>query len=292
MATLRAHNHRLWWLIGLALWIAAGWTLLAPTLLASINRSLARHALETHRPAQAVQYVQQALDWQPRDAGLFNTLGTAYYQQGQWVAALDAFAQAVVLDEDLAVARNNLGVVLIELGHADKALDWLEQAARLNPARAEVFTNLGNAYRANNEPVQAAAAYQRAIDLDAAHVEARSQWAGLAFDAGRLADARRAWEAAAVVDPAWPGVMRGLGAVAVREGRPRDALPYLQQALNANPNDVTTNFYLGLVYETLLRPAEALDAFERVLVSSTYPELQRQAREHLFAIVHGGMPLP
>ena len=292
MSMLRAHNHRLWWLIGLALWIAAGWTLLAPTLLASINRQLARHALETHRPAQAAQYAQQALVWQPRDAALFNILGTAYSRQGQWVAALDAYAQAVVLDEDLAVARNNFGVVLIKLGHADKAVDWLGQAARLNPASAEIFTNLGNAYRASNEPVKAADAYRRGMELDAAHVEARSQWAGLAFDAGRLVDARRAWEAAAVVDPAWPGVLRGLGAVAVREGRPRDALPYLQQALRANPNDVTTNFYLGLAYEALNRPAEALDAFERALVSTAYPEQQRQAREHLFAIVHGSMPPP
>jgi tetratricopeptide (TPR) repeat protein len=258
-----------------------------PRLAVTVLQSMSSAALHQQEPARAESYLKLALGWGMRDATTYDLLGTAHYRQGEMLLALDAFAYAATLDSGLASAQNNLGAVLIELGHPRPAIPWLTRAVELNPISAEAFTNLGNAYLESGLVMPAVTAYQRAVELDPTQVQAKSQWATLAYAEGRYEAARLAWETVAMTEPDWPGVSRGLGAVAAQQERPDDALMYLTRAIEQDPSDWIALYYLGLTYEDLSRPAEALDAFEQVLVSSVDPELAQQARLQLFALAHG-----
>jgi tetratricopeptide (TPR) repeat protein len=78
--------------------------------------------------------------------------------------------------------------------------------------------------------------------------------------------------------------LRGLGAVALLQGQPERALPYLLAARIASPQDAEIRFYLGMVLEALEKPAEAADSFEHALAYSNDPTLSELALAHLLRL--------
>jgi tetratricopeptide (TPR) repeat protein len=70
-----------------------------------------------HRPdrlADAVRYLEQAVELRPRDADAHANLGVAYYQSGDAVRAIDSFERAVALAPDRADHRANLDALRAE----------------------------------------------------------------------------------------------------------------------------------------------------------------------------------
>jgi len=68
--------------------------------------------------------------------------GTLYYEDGNLEKASEYFRQALVLDQESALAHFNLGSVLDETGHVDAARQHLRQAVRLNPIYPDAHYNL------------------------------------------------------------------------------------------------------------------------------------------------------
>lgn len=255
--------------------------ILYPELLQFTNHRLTTMALEAGRPDLAENYLEFALSWQTNSAQLYDALGYSYYLQGKQTEALAAFEQAVSLDESYASAQNNLGVALLSQGKIGQAIEPLEAAVSLDPGNADAHHNLGNAYLATQEHEFAANAYQRAFELDPNQIEAKALWAGIALEGSQTDLARDAWEQIVDEKPDHSLANRGLGVIAVLEGRPTQALRHLEIARSCNPQDGITSFYLGLALDALGRPAEAANEFENALVFSDDPDLVHLARERL-----------
>jgi len=125
-------------------------------------------------------------------------LGNALRGQGQLVAALNTYQEAIALyrplvetgcselRNDLASALNNLGTVLRDQGQLDVALDTLQEATALFRALVDAgrsdlrnhlagaLNNLGNVLRDQGQLSSAIDAFQEAIAIRRAHVEAGS----------------------------------------------------------------------------------------------------------------------
>ena len=99
------------------------------------------------------------------------------------------FRRAVELDPADALARTNLGQMLLERGQVDEALPHCEEAVRLLPLAAALHHNLGNVLR-DLEPLRyRRAAYLQAIGLDPGLAKAHAHL-GLSFKRqGRLDEA-------------------------------------------------------------------------------------------------------
>ncbi|MCU0812871.1 MAG: tetratricopeptide repeat protein [Burkholderiaceae bacterium] len=86
-----------------------------------------------------------------------------------------------------------------------------------------------------------------------------------AFEAGRLADAERAFAASLALVPGRPSTLTNLGAVRLRLGRPGEALADLDAALAVEPDNVDALAQRADALARLGRHTEALAGFERVL---------------------------
>ena len=64
---------------------------------------------------------------------------------------------------DDALAHNNLGAILLQVGNADEALTHLREAVRLDPTNAEAQNNLGVACRERGEDAEAIDHFRRAV---------------------------------------------------------------------------------------------------------------------------------
>jgi cytochrome c-type biogenesis protein CcmH/NrfG len=246
---------------------------LGPTLLDYSNARLPDRLAETGRYDQAQGYLEFAIRLQPDSANLYGKLGDILALQEQDQDAIEAYQQAITLDEYLPWIHNNLGVLLLEEGFYALARDHFQRALELNPENTSAFQNLGNAYYAQDQWQATADAYQKALELDFTLLDTKAAWAGLILYENRLVEARLVWEDVLQADPRHPLALQGLGIVALLEDDPSLALMYLDAARYLNPGDPITYLYIGMAWEVLDKPEEAAEEYQYVLESGTDPEL-------------------
>jgi predicted TPR repeat methyltransferase len=85
------------------------------------------------------------------------------------------------------------------------------------------------------------------------------------FEASRLTDAERSFEAALALAPGRASVLANLGAARVRLGKFADALPVLEQAVAAEPGHADAWGHLGTACAETGHMEDALKAFDRAL---------------------------
>jgi len=246
---------------------------LGPALLEYSNARLPDRFAEAGQYDRARQYLEFAIRLQPESASLYGKLGDILAHEDQNMEAIEAYQQAISLDEYLPWVHNNLGVLLLEQEFYALAADHFQKALELNPENTSAYQNLGNAYYAQDEWEATADSYQKALELDFTLLETKAAWAGLILYEDRLVEARLVWEDVLVTDPRHPLALQGLGIVALLEDDPALALMYLDAARYLNPGDPTTHLYTGMAWEALDRPEEAAKEFQIVLESGTDPEL-------------------
>jgi tetratricopeptide (TPR) repeat protein len=116
---------------------------------------------------QAVEHIEQALARTPDDLQLRFALGVMRMELGERDKALDIFTRLTQDFPDLADPYNNLAVLHAAAGELDEAQAALQQALRLQPDHAQAQENLGDVLTR-----LALRAYQRAQKLSLAPSEA------------------------------------------------------------------------------------------------------------------------
>ncbi len=268
----------------LLIFLALALLILGPAAPDYARATITYLAVDAGRPDLAENALRLILKAQPGSPQFNEALGTSLSLQGKYSEAISAYLRAISLDSDLASAQNNLGVTLIDQSEAAQAIAHLLVAVELDPGEAALHYNLGNAYQIAGYPQLAAQAYQRAYMLDAGQVDAMAQWARIALETGQIEEARAAWESVLAQSPDHPLAHKGLGAIAVLQGRYEQALPQIEAGLASDPQDGTTRYYLGLALQGLGRSAEAATEFKQAMALSSDPILIDLATNRLRSI--------
>jgi Flp pilus assembly protein TadD len=140
---------------------------------------LGRIHLKRNELDAAISSFVSALKIDPDNAPLLSNVGYAYMSRGDWIPARDYLRRAVMRDQSLQQAQNNLGIVLVKLGDRTGALGAFMVVNR--PAAA--YNNLGVAYLSERRLVDARDAFKRSLALDPSYEKAREN---LAYADARL----------------------------------------------------------------------------------------------------------
>jgi tetratricopeptide (TPR) repeat protein len=125
--------------------------------------------------ADAVDYYNRALAKKGRaNAALWNKLGIAQQQQGNYREARKAYKEAMRRDKTFAEPWNNLGTTYYLENKPKKSLKYYRQAIKLNPLSGSFHLNLGTAYCRQKKFDLAIEEYRTALGLDPAVLTSRS----------------------------------------------------------------------------------------------------------------------
>src|SRR6516164_9403722 len=91
------------------------------------------------------------------------SLAVRHHQAGRLPDAEQIYRQVLAVDPNHPVAWNLLGVIALQRGRYEAAVESIELAIQLNGTIAEFHNNLGEAYRAQRKFDQSIACYQRAV---------------------------------------------------------------------------------------------------------------------------------
>jgi len=205
-------------------------------------------------------------------------------------------------------------VISMRYGLEDEALKYLSLALSLDPAHAPSLLLLGNAQFRKNNYGEAAAAYQKYLELrpndaeahtslgltyeklglaDKTEVEYRTSLAidgnanaafGLAklyYEQNKLEAAVELIQKAIQKDSKSAAYYNLQGVILNQMHRYADALPSFQTALQYAPDDVYVIINLGIAYINIKEPAKARELFEKVLLSVQDEALKAKINEYL-----------
>jgi arylsulfatase A-like enzyme/Flp pilus assembly protein TadD len=148
----------------------------------------------------AIEILRQGLDIIDYDPELWNYLGIAYWNKGDFAAAADAYDRALALDHNYPIVINNLGSLHFSL--------FLKDGREAD-------------YRLAVEH------FRRAIELDPTYASPHNGLGTALAKAGDLAGAVTSWEKAVALDPKLHHALYNLGAAYLAQGDKGRALDFL-----------------------------------------------------------------
>lgn len=213
--------------------------------------------------------VTAAIEGAPRaqDAGVQKLLeiGLRFHEQGNLPEAELIYREVLRQDFDNADAWHLLGVITLESGYCDVALELIGEAVALEPGEPLYQNNLGNVHRRLDDLGAALDCYDQAIRARPDYVEAHYNRASVLRDQGRLGDAVEAYRIALRLRPDAFEVLNDLGGTLRRQGDLPAALECYRQAVELKPDSAELHLNLGRALEDAGAVDEAIAAYRRAM---------------------------
>ena len=151
--------------------------------------------------SEAERAYRQILRQHPDHSDSLHLLGVIALQTGNFEPALQLVRQAVTLRPNAALYRNNLGQVLERLGRDDEARAAYEAAIELDPHYAEPLNNLGHLLLRHDNVAEAEACCRAAIELNPEYAEPHTNLGNVLKERGDLDEAIAAYRRAIELRP-------------------------------------------------------------------------------------------
>jgi len=174
--------------------------------------------------------------------------GLCHSELGNVAQALSLWEQALILREDDAILRNNLGVAHIRLGQAEKAVIHLSAATELDPKFAEAYFNLGNVLYRQHDREGALAAWQGAVSANPSFSKAYYNLGNVHYDRREWDQALRAYKKARVFQADESRIHYNIAQTYLKKAESDSAIAAFHQVLEIDKSDAEVHFRLGVLY--------------------------------------------
>src|SRR5262249_48262563 len=199
----------------------------------------------------------------PETAADLAARGDAALRDGQWQAALDAYAEASRLEPDLPAPHVHAAQALVFAHRYPEAIARAEQAVALAPRSSEAHAVLALAYNWNGDTVRALAEARRAAQLDPQNGVAPAYVAEALAHPVQLADADAAMHRGRSAAPDEAEVYRVSGYLQENQQDYGAAVDEYQRAIALRPRWAHLHVSQGHALRVLRRYDDAVEAFAR-----------------------------
>ena len=137
-------------------------------------------------------------------------------------------------------AYNAIGLLLADSGKYEEAIDRYKQSIELYPLYAQVYVNLGVAYKSLNQLSNATEAYRKAIELNPRHPEAYNNLGFLLLETGLTTEAISQLSKAAKLRPGYIKALTNLAKAYSSLSEHEQAIASYEKILALDPGNITT----------------------------------------------------
>lgn len=183
------------------------------------------------------------------------------------LAAVTIFCNVPVVSANTmrAVTYQNLGATLLESGRPADAAAAFQRAVDLAPDYAPARSGLGSALRLQGRSEEAIDQLRRAIDLSPDFDDARTNLANAFADRGQWTEAIARYQEVVTRRPDSVDVQTNLGIALARSNRPEEAARHFRASVALAPDTAKPHVNLGQILLTLGNVGEAVDELSRAV---------------------------
>jgi protein O-GlcNAc transferase len=207
-------------------------------------------AVEHHQAGrlnEAERLYREILQTDPRQADALHFLGVLALQTGRNDMAVDLIGRAIAQNGRVPAFHNNLGNALKAQGKLQEAATSYAQALTQQPNHVGALFNLGLVLQTQGKLEDAAAAYRQALRLKPDYAEAHGNLGNTLQTQGRLEEAVVCYGLALRYRPNFAEVHGNLGNVLMAQGKYAEAVTAHGRALTFKPDFAEAHNNLGLV---------------------------------------------
>ena len=185
--------------------------------------------------------------------------------RGETTAAISAAQTLARQFPNSIELLNIIGVANIKLGRFDEAVIAFEKALAVDPACVEARWNLARALKSLGRTEDALTHYEEARRVAPHRPEAHKNLGDAYLGMRRLKDATDAYERAIELKPDYPEAYNNLGYALIELGRLEDASAALERAIKINPKFAEAHNNLGNALKHLGRHGDAIARYEHAI---------------------------
>ena len=216
-------------------------------------------------------FLERAIAAGPANYVYYYNLAEAYRCFGRFADAVLCYEKSITLNPGFGEARNNMGIVLQELGLIDAAIRSYREALELIPDSQETLMNLGSALAGSARPDDAVQCFERVTLLKPEFVEAYAGLCDTLLKTGKLGKGIARYRQTIKKDPRAPAILNCLGHALMERGCLEEASRAFSLSVRRNPSFAEGYLGLGIARRRSGRLEEARDCFEKALALN--PEL-------------------
>ncbi len=232
------------------------------------TRELFATAMQHHRAGRfnaAEKLYRQILATDTNNADAWHMLGILALQTGRPQLAIDMIGRAIAQNAQPPSFHNNLGNAYAATGQWQEAESSYRRALERKRDYAEGHYNLGTALSSQHKLEEAVAAYRQALTLRPNHAETYLNLSNALQAQGKLDAAAEACRQAISLKPQLVAAHNNLGNILVAQNRFDAALAAYARALELQPDLAEAHHNRGLALLNAGRPQEAVECCRRAL---------------------------
>lgn len=179
--------------------------------------------------------------------------------------SIEAYKQAITQHPKDALLYNNLGTIYAKSGNYEEAISILKKAIELKPDFADSYFNIGVIYDYQERFNEAFESVQKAVLLDGSNPFFRSEKCQLLIILERYKESVPCYEILFQLKEPDMQERTNYGLSLIFDKQPKKAFPVLQENYQAFPNESLTNNALGMYYFLDKKYQTALPYFKRAV---------------------------
>ena len=235
--------------------------------------------------AKAELFFKKALKSDEGNKHALNLLGMLCVNTGRPEEAIEYIEQALQVDADDSQAHANLGLAYKDIGKIKAAAKHLAESVRLQPEHPVIFNNLGNVLRLLDKPGQAIRAYEQALKLYPEFAECWSNLAAALNESNQPDPALKAAGRAISLDPSLAQAFNNQGDVYLALARYEDAMASYQKAVQLSPQYVSAIINMARAQRDMDQPELGMQTLQKALqIEPNNPEAY-----HVMGVLHEQM---
>ncbi|MEM1171470.1 MAG: tetratricopeptide repeat protein [Cyanobacteria bacterium P01_H01_bin.35] len=193
-------------------------------------------------------------------------------KQGKFEAAISLYQEALTLVPNLPLVHYNLGIIFHSQDNLLAAFTHYQQEIIINPNHIQCHYNLAIALQQQGLLDEAIYNYQKVINLSEINatnilisIHAYRNWSSILVQEGRYKEAIEILEQALTKKPDDPSLYNNLGKAFLELGKVEKAIGNYQQALALQPQLIPARYNLGKAYQKQGLHSEAIVYFQEVI---------------------------
>jgi Tfp pilus assembly protein PilF len=208
-------------------------------------------SLKEKAPAKSIEVKQEGEKERPFASEIlthFNS-GVQFYNQREFLKAIQSYQKVIELDPTYIEAYNNLGIIYQEIGDFDRAFRAYQKSIEINPQYEKGHNNLGILFYLKGRNKEALEAFQKALAINSNNIESHIN----------------------------------LGVLYKKQGQLNKAIESYQKALDINPLHREIHYNIALLYEQLGNIELAIGHYQQFikLSSPSHSDLVSKVQRHL-----------
>ena len=231
----------------------------------------------------AIHEFQKALQLDPQNVNVHNSLGVCYGVLGDHGRALEAFAHALSLESGEYMAVYNMGLIHLLQGRREEALEQFLRAGDMHGDIFEIQFQTGKLRLEMGNPQAARPLLERAARMRSRSGNAQRLLGDCYAELNLPEKAIGAYQKAVKVNPGDSLALSALGRLFDERGEnPEIAMIFCKESVSLSPQNPLFRKRLGRLYLKLNRLEEALKEFEQAgLLGQDSAEDIRRVRERM-----------